>query len=81
MSEDLSVNPITGWEVKTVEAMQALLLQFSFISTPFQRPDEAQKTPLLVVNVQQARELIEVLKKGIDKVESSGLSSPPGPKH
>lgn len=81
MSDDLAVNPVAGWEVKTVEAMQAVLLQFSFISTPFQRPDEAQKTPLLAVSVQQVRELIEVLQRSVDKVESSGLSSPPGPKH
>ena len=81
MSDDLAVNPVAGWEIKTVEAMQAVLLQFSFISTPFQRPDEAQKTPLLAVSVPQARELIEVLQRSVDKVESSGLSSPPGPKH
>lgn len=81
MSEDLSVNPIAGWEVKTVEAMQALLVEFSYVSTPFQRPEEAQKTPLLVLTAQQAKDLIAVLQKGVDRVESSGISSPPGPRH
>ncbi|MGR3892982.1 hypothetical protein [Pseudomonas sp. 1176_21] len=81
MSEELSVNPIAGWEVKTVEAMQAMLVKFSYVSTPFQRPEEAQKTPLLAISVQQAKELIAVLQKGVDQVESSGISSPPGPKH
>ena len=81
MSDDLAVNPVAGWEIKTVEAMQAVLLQFSFISTPFQRPDEAQKTPLLAVSVKQVLELIEVLQRSVDKVESSGSKPPPGPKH
>ena len=81
MSQELSVNPIAGWEVKTVEAMQALLVEFSYVSTPFQRPEEAQKTPLLALTAQQAKDLIAVLQKGVDRVEGSGISSPPGPRH
>lgn len=81
MSEDLAVNPITEWEVQTVPAMSSLLLKFKFISTPFQRPDEAHGTPLLAVTVEQAKELIEVLKRGVAKVESEAPASPPGQRH
>ncbi|MDH0293382.1 hypothetical protein N7414_30045 [Pseudomonas sp. GD04087] len=81
MTNEISANPVAGWEVKTVPAMQALLIEFKFISTPFQRPDEAQSTPTLAVTVQQAKELIEVLKRGISVVESGGDTSPPGPRH
>lgn len=81
MADDLAVNPISGWEVQTVPSMQLLLLQFQFISTPFQRPSEAQATPVLGVTVDQAKELIEVLKRGISKAENEGSISPPGPKH
>lgn len=81
MSEDLAVNPITEWEVQTVPAMSSLLLKFKFISTPFQRPDEAHGTPLLAVTVEQAKELIEVLKRGVAKVEKEAPASPPGQRH
>ncbi|WP_256831690.1 hypothetical protein [Pseudomonas sp. Pse1] len=81
MSEDLLVSPVTGWEVRTVEVMQALLLQFRFVSTPFQGPGETQTTPLLVVTSEQARELIELLKSVLDKVESFAISSSSGLKH
>ncbi|AZE65637.1 hypothetical protein A7D21_26900 [Pseudomonas sp. AP19] len=81
MSDDLALNPVTGWDVRTVEAMQLVLLELGFISTPFQRIEEAQKSPIFALTVQQAQQLIDVLKRSVDAVERAGIASPPGPKH
>lgn len=81
MSDDLVLNPVAGWDVRTVEAMQLVLLELGFISTPFQRIDEAQKTPILALTVPQTRQLIDVLQRSADAVDRAGISSPPGPRH
>ena len=81
MSDDLALNPISGWDVRTVESMQLVLLELGFLSTPFQRIDEAHKSPIYALTLQQARELIDVLQRSVSAVEKAGISSPPGPKH
>ncbi|MDM9595335.1 hypothetical protein QU617_18775 [Pseudomonas guariconensis] len=81
MSEELSVSPVAGWEVQTVPAYDSLLIKLSFISTPFQRIDEAQSTPLLGLTTDQAKELIDLLQRGVAKVEAERPKSPPGPRH
>jgi N-acyl-L-homoserine lactone synthetase len=81
MSDDLVLNPVAGWDVRTVESMQLVLLELGFISTPFQRPDEAQKSPIYALTLEQSRQLIDVLQRSVQAVESAGISSPPGPRH
>lgn len=81
MTNETAVNPVAGWEVKTVPSHQALILQLGFISTPFQRPDEAQQTPLLALTIEQARELAAVLLRGVEKLENAGTQAPPGARH
>ncbi|WP_404940720.1 hypothetical protein [Pseudomonas putida] len=75
------LNPVAGWDVRTVESMQLVLLELGFISTPFQRPDEAQKSPIYALTLEQSRQLIDVLQRSVQAVESAGISSPPGPRH
>ncbi|QQN29327.1 hypothetical protein [Pseudomonas syringae group genomosp. 3] len=81
MSDDLVLNPVAGWDVRTVEAMQLVLLELGFISTPFQRPTEAQKSPIYALTLPQTRQLIDVLQRSVDAVERAGITSPPGPRH
>lgn len=81
MSDDLVLNPVAGWDVRTVESMQLVLLELGFISTPFHRPDEAQKSPIYALTLEQSRQLIDVLQRSVLAVERAGISSPPGPKH
>ncbi|PIB60718.1 hypothetical protein WLF14_18840 [Pseudomonas fluorescens] len=81
MSNDSHINPIAGWEFKSVEQMQLLLLEISYVSTPFQSPDEAQKTPTLALTAQQARELSEALRRCAERLEAAPMKSPAGPKH
>lgn len=81
MSDDLVLNPVAGWDVRTVEAMQLVLLELGFVSTPFQRPHEAQKSPIYALTLAQTKQLIDVLQRSADAVERAGISSPPGPRH
>ncbi|UZA79596.1 hypothetical protein [Pseudomonas syringae] len=81
MSDDLALNPVAGWDVRTVEAMQLVLLELGFISTPFQRPTEAHKSPIYALTLPQTRALIDVLQRSADAVERAGITSPPGPRH
>ena len=81
MSNGSHINPIAGWEFKSVEQMQLLLLEISYVSTPFQNPDEAQKTPTLALTAQQARELSEALRRSAERLEAAPMKAPAGPKH
>jgi hypothetical protein len=81
MTQETAVNPITGWEVATIPAMEAVRLQFSFISTPFQRLDEARKGPAHLMTIAQTKELIEVLQKSLERLQSAEPKSPPGHRH
>lgn len=81
MSDDLVLNPVAGWDVRTVESMQLVLLELGFISTPFQRVEEAQKSPIYALTLPQTKQLIDVLQRSVQAVEHAGISSPPGPKH
>ncbi|MCF7545291.1 hypothetical protein [Pseudomonas petrae] len=81
MTQETAVNPITGWEIATIPAMEAVRLQFSFISTPFQKLEEAQTGPAHLMTIAQARELIEALKKSVERLESRGPTQAPGRQH
>jgi len=81
MTDELALNPVSGWDIRTVEAMQLVLVELGFISTPFQRVSEAHKSPIYALTLQQTRQLIEVLQRSADAVESAGITSPPGPRH
>lgn len=81
MSKGLHINPIAGWQFKIAEQLQLVLMEVSYLSTPFQKPEEAQQTPLLGLTAQQARELSEVLKRAAERLEDAQLKSPEGPKH
>lgn len=81
MSEEIHINPVTAWNIQTVESMQLLLIQLSFISQPFQRPDEAQQGLVHAITLQQAEELIEVLKRGVDKLKTAEGTPVLGPRH
>lgn len=81
MTQETAVNPVTGWEIATIPAMEAVRLQFSFISTPFQRLDEAQKGPAHLMTIAQTKELIEALRKSVERLESAEPTQSPSPKH
>ncbi|WP_375233250.1 hypothetical protein [Pseudomonas savastanoi] len=61
--------------------MQLVLLELGFISNPFQRPTEAQKSPIYALTLPQTRQLIDVLQRSADAVERAGITSPPGARH
>ncbi|AUY32654.1 hypothetical protein OC926_22820 [Pseudomonas peradeniyensis] len=81
MSKGLHINPIAGWQFKAVEHLQLVLMEISYLSTPFQNLDEAQKAPLLGLTAQEARELSEALRRSAEHLEGLQMRSPEGPKH
>ena len=80
-NEELSLAPVTGWELKSIAAYGALILRLDYLTNATQQPDEAHQTPHVVLNAVQARELAQRILAGCEKLENG---PPPGtglPKH
>lgn len=79
--EELPLAPITGWEIKSIPALGALIVRLDYVTNAMQPSDEAHQTPHFVLNPVQARELAQRILARCDQLESG---PPPGtglPKH
>lgn len=80
MNNEIISLPITGWELHTVPALDALLITVSYLANKTQRPEDAEARTFAIHTV-QARELAQQI---LLRCTQPGMSSPPGaglPKH
>ncbi len=73
-SASIPLSPVAGWSVSTIPTYTAVMLRLDFLLHATQRPEEAQHTPNLLLNAQQALELSELLRKAAE----SALQGIPG---
>ncbi|WP_369292851.1 biofilm formation regulator BssS [Xenorhabdus littoralis] len=71
--------PITGIEIRTVEAYDALIFTPQYITSPIDSTVHSDKN--FIVTREIAKQLIEMLQNGIHKLESSSPSIPESEKH
>ena len=77
MKPDLSVLPITGWEVETVSTDELIFVRFIFLSDIRQRLDEADVGNSYAMEIEQARELRDALTRAIERIDNERKPSSP----
>ncbi len=77
MKPDLSVLPITGWEVETVSTDELIFVRFIFLSDILQRLDEADIGNSYAMEIEQARELRNALTRAIERIDNERDPSSP----
>ncbi|MEO8768229.1 MAG: hypothetical protein ABI363_07815 [Nitrosospira sp.] len=70
MKPDLSVLPITGWEVESVSTDELIFVRFTFLSDILQRLDEADVGNSYAMEIEQARELRDALTRAIERIDN-----------
>jgi len=81
MAEEIATLPIAGWELKTVPALDALLITFSYLSHPTQTPAEAVTDRTYILHSALAREFAQRILAALDRMESGVPHGSGLPKH
>ena len=70
MKPDLSIFPITGWEVETVYTDELIFVRFTFLSDIQQQLNEADASSPYAMEIEQARELRDALTRAIERLDN-----------
>lgn len=70
MKPNLSIFPITGWEVETVSTDELVFVRFNFLSDIRQQLNEADASSPYAMELEQARELRDALTRAIDRIDN-----------
>jgi biofilm regulator BssS len=76
--KEIPIFPITGWNIGTVPAMDAVFIQLEFLSSPMQSIEQADPGRRYVFQHSQLRELRDALTRALAHLESAGFQPPPG---
>lgn len=79
--DDIATMPVTAWELKSVPAMGALMIQLSYLSHSMQSLQDAHRSPHYVLTLAQARELAQRTLAMCERAESSTPPSSPDQRH
>ena len=61
----IQTHPVIGWDISTVDSYDAMMLQ-----DQSQSPEHAEVDKTMWLTTDVARQLIDILQAGIDKIES-----------
>lgn len=67
----VSLFPITGWEMRPVSAYDAIVVRFQYLSSPLQPEDSPHTGPGLVLTRSQTADLIHILQKQLARLEGA----------
>jgi len=81
MNKEINTLPIAGWELKTVPALDALLISFSYLSHATQTPAEAVTDRTYVLHSALAREFAQRILAALDRMETGAPQGTGLPKH
>ncbi|EMI5492027.1 biofilm formation regulator BssS [Providencia stuartii] len=72
----IQTHPVVGWDISTVDAYNAMMLRLHYLPEKSEQNENAivDKTMWLTTDV--ARQLINILQAGIDKIESGDYVEP-----
>ncbi len=69
--EVIQTHPVVGWDISTVDSYDALMIGLHYLSSRDQDPEKAEVDRTLWLTTDVARQLIDILEAGIEKIESS----------
>lgn len=75
--KEIPTSPIVGWTIFKVEAHNALRLQFRFLTSPMQKPEEANQSRMYILNQAQAIQLADFLTRNAAELPGQESGIPP----
>jgi len=75
--DEITLSPVTGWSFSTIPSYNAIYLEFSYLSSPLQKLDEASLSQKFLFQQQQLRELRTAIDNILQKLESDGFQPQP----
>ncbi|GAB2928297.1 biofilm formation regulator BssS [Hafnia psychrotolerans] len=69
--EVIQTHPLVGWDISTVDSYDAMMIRLHYLSSKGQTPEDAHVDRTLWLTTDVARQLINILEAGIEKIESN----------
>ncbi|MER5101176.1 biofilm formation regulator BssS [Morganella morganii] len=66
----IQTHPVIGWDISTVDSYDAMMLRLHYLQDQSQSPEHAEVDKTMWLTTDVARQLIDILQAGIDKIES-----------
>ena len=79
--EVIQTHPLVGWDISTVDSYDAMMIRLHYLSSKDQTPEDAQVDRTLWLTTDVARQLINILEAGIEKIESNEYEDSDHRKH
>ncbi|WP_185856306.1 bssS family protein [Vreelandella populi] len=71
MANNISLFPVSGWQIGPVPLHDIIALKLHFLSHPLQKNEEAQESQMFAMTPAQGRELIDRIQAAIEVLENS----------
>ncbi|ELX8378972.1 biofilm formation regulator BssS [Providencia vermicola] len=72
----IQTHPVVGWDISTVDAYDAMMLRLHYLPEKSENSDSAVVDKTMWLTTDVARQLINILQAGIDKIESGDYVEP-----
>lgn len=80
-NEEIPLAPVARWGIAPIATYGAVMLQLQYLTHATQQPEEAHRTPNLLLPADQCRELIQALERTLQRLESGPPQGTGLPKH
>jgi biofilm regulator BssS len=66
----IQTHPVVGWDISTVEAYDAMMLRLHYLPEQDKNSSDAVVDKTMWLTTDVAKQLIDILQAGVDKIES-----------
>ncbi|EPL6455212.1 MULTISPECIES: biofilm formation regulator BssS [Providencia] len=66
----IQTHPVVGWDISTVEAYDAMMLRLHYLPEQDKNSGDAVVDKTMWLTTDVAKQLIDILQAGVDKIES-----------
>ena len=66
----IQTHPVVGWDIGTVDAYDAMMLRLHYLPEKNENVESAIVDKTMWLTTEVAKQLIDILQAGIDKIES-----------
>lgn len=73
----IQLSPVTGWSIQSIQALDAIFLEFSYLSSPMQKLKEAHLSQKFLFQKQQLVELRSAIDRILQKHETGDFQGIP----
>lgn len=71
MTDEITLFPVTGWEVAPIQAYGAIFIRPAFLTHQLQRLEEADPGRRYLLTATQAKELRDAIDRTLQRLESA----------